>query len=220
MKLIASAAGVSVFDIENLMGSDGMNGELMQTTQRQKYNVFQKSAKAEIKALKVLVENNKKMFENEYGRITPVADMTIKQFPKLNIPDLMGGAFKGCAAHFKDFGDLGVVACIANFDANGSCTGLRGCDDGNSCSGQACGNLYTCAPNSCPNQSCPILSSCKPNSQILSGSFYEQYKSDPYIQNLMEQYNVTTSDALAKKLDNMFSQRRASMNRQQAIPKN
>lgn len=209
LKIIAAAVGLSTTELSRILSADVKELTQTQKLQRlQKYNIYKKSANEVIKGLKVIIENDKRIFENEYGRITP--KITLPRDPKGIIP---GGAINHCGVYWVEKGMeffKDMQSCQAVFSAGGDCGELGWCDP-NNCDGQSCGTLVWCEPNNCPGNSCPELETCAPNNQILDESFFEQYQADPYIQHLMVKFKVNTSKDLAAQVNNMLKQRARTM---------
>ena len=212
VKIIATATGLSVAKLDQLLGADENQLGRQKASQ---YNIYQKSANTTIKGLKTIIENDRRVFENEFGRITP---MVIKPREPYIPQDIFPNApWRGCSVLWFDAMDVlgrGGIGCMAVFTPGGAC-GLLGECQPNNCNGQACPQLCQCKPNNCPGNSCPNQGNCKPgcacvggNTNILNGPFFEQYRTDPYIQALMQRFGVTDSGALANEVNKMLSQRR------------
>jgi hypothetical protein len=80
----------------------------------------------------------------------------------------------------------------------------------NDCNDQNCGELTSCGDNECSGQKCPSLNDCGHNCTHSSGlvDLLNQFRIDPYIQDLMRFLNVTTTQQLAMQVQNMLNQRR------------
>jgi hypothetical protein len=184
MQVLAVATGLSAVEVERLLGAvSGEGAANLDAALQKSFDIYQKSAKAEIKALKVLIEDNRRVFENEFGRITPIKTQEIRD-----------SIMKVCGVHWAKPGEM-VDVCRAVYAKGSECGKLKTCGD-NSCSGLKCPVLESCETETCPGLNCPNLGSCGTLSMI-NGSFFEKFKSDPYVQHLFERFNVTTSDALA-----------------------
>lgn len=195
LKMIAAAAGMRVVDLHRLLAQGGEAA----LGRNPEYSIYQRSANAQIKALKVLIENNPRIFENEYGRITPLE----KGYFDGKDP---GSLITLCRIDFFDPGDI-VQTCGAVY-GKGSCPNLRECGN-NTCDRQSCPNLKTCGTDECPGQKCPTLGGCGTKvSQVLDKSLFVEFNSDPYVQYLFKKFNVTTAEALAGQVNNLLSQRR------------
>lgn len=195
LKTIAAVAGMQVADLHRLLaqGADAAPGG------NPEYSVYQRSANARVKALKVLVENNRRIFENEYGRITPLE----KGYFDSKNP---GSLITLCRIEFVDPGEI-VQTCGAVY-GKGSCPELRECGN-NTCDRQNCPNLKACGTNECPDQKCPTLGGCGTKvSQVLDKSVFVEFQADPYVQYLFQKFNVTTAEALADQVNHLLSQRR------------
>jgi len=224
IKLIAVAAGLSSAELRALLGSQ------IQRVQDEKTIIMQKSASKFVKNLKVLIENSRDVFENEFGRVRPVRQVNVKQIvPELNrflrVDQLQRDRFiDGIAdpAMFcgKNFGASGefLSGLIEGFICAGenSCTGQdvgggSGCAGTNECNGQSCDG-FVCAGNDCEGQTCGEFGYCEGNKQsIVSVAELDRFRTDPYIQMLFEKFNVTTSAQLAAQLKQMFTQQRQDL---------
>jgi len=168
--------------------------------------------------LKVLIHNNRSVFESEFGRITPeytVKDVkeipaTYRDFlkqagvkdiiPGMNVCpiDWMGpGTMPVCGTHI--FGAVSGKLSRADCNEDSGCSGSLGCPsfdcDVAWCSGHlTCGTGYTCGDVR--------------GGGALTGAFFDQYRDDPYVQALFKEFNVTTSNELAQEIRTMFMQRR------------
>lgn len=235
MRIVAAAAGLSMAELSEILATDFKQLKPKQRPrQSQKYSVYQKSANREIKALKVLIENNKAVFENEYGRTTPPRQQFIPDIGRTGnvcgshfMGGGVGGPLDGCGHLFMGVGGqcpvLGIGGgentcdgqCVGVGAGPSGCNGVHLTDCGtNKCPRQDCGNLIGCGTNDCSGQKCPKQKSCDKNKQImLSPTLFEHYKSDPYVRHLMERFNVTNSSALANQVQNMLRQRRGMMQR-------
>jgi hypothetical protein len=226
LKVLALAAGISVTELKFKLSS------------------AEAASQTHLKMLKLMLSNyNRQVFENEFGRITPLKVITqaktgqpatsgqiakpsqqVKpgQFGPGNLmgcPVNMSSNFNAACPNFKDCGSnggSGKCPLFSNCTTN-VCTdqdsGLGGGDGGgkcdtNDCNGQDCGNLGSCGDNECSSQECPFLESCGTNKRDLTG-LLNQFRTDPYIQDLMRYFNVTTSQQLASQIDNMIRQRRS-----------
>jgi hypothetical protein len=194
MKMIATAVGMQAADLRRLLAKGGDAAPLG----NQEYSIYQRSANAQIKALKVLIENNQKVFESEYGRITPLE----KDYFSSKDPTFL---MTLCRIECLDPGDI-VQSCRAVY-GKGSCPELRECGD-NTCDRQSCPNLKSCGTDECPGQKCPTLTGCGTKvSQVLDKSLFVEFKSDPYIQYLFKRFDVTTAEALANQVNDLLNQR-------------
>jgi hypothetical protein len=196
LKFIAAAAGLKLADVQRLLAEDSVG---LSSGGGQEYSVFQRSVNNQVKALKVLIENDPRVFENEYGRITPLE----KGYFDARNP---GTLVTLCRIEwFKPGGT--VESCKIVSQAGGSCGSLKNCAT-NACNRQKCGALESCSDiNSCSGQECPRFGSCGTNSQSIKSSFLESCKSDPYIQSLYKRFSITTAEALETKINTLLGQR-------------
>jgi hypothetical protein len=217
-KVVAMAAGLSATELKRLLSAQ---------TSAPNTVILQKSANNTIKALKSLLENTKAVFESQYGRTTPVVKMSINELlprignilPKDQIQrqryiDHLGTSPLVCpinftAAETAGSGALGATACL---DSN-TCTGESsdGCAHGNTCNGQTCTpGGFNCSGDRCTGQTCSGGQHlCVGNSDsIVSASELGLARTDPYIELLFKRYNVTGTQDLALKIDQVLSQRR------------
>jgi len=79
----------------------------------QKSIIFRRSANKSVKLLKVLVENSRSVFENEFGRMTPVRELPKNQILP-EIKHIFPRMPKLSEQFLKDMGDVGHIA-EANF---------------------------------------------------------------------------------------------------------
>ena len=194
MKILAVATGLSVSEVSRLLTSEGTEIDPdLDIELQQRFNIYQKSSDDEIKALKVLIENNRRIFENEYGRITPITTAEIQ-----------GSIKKVCGVNWIKPGEM-IDVCRAVFSKGGTCGKLKTCG-GNTCSDLKCPELETCDKLTCPGLNCPKLGSCSQLSMINS-SFFEKHKSDRYVQHLFERFEVTTSSELATQVKILLDMR-------------
>lgn len=149
-------------------------------------------------------------------------------------PDMVAGAM-GCATQFAGaggamagadcpsfsfcglFSDSGGSACsdlntcgdniCSGQDFGGGDTGGGGCMGVNDCNGQDCGQLDVCGDNECTDQNCPNLSGCGRNVRDIAG-LINNYRNDPFIQDLMRQLNMTNVNDLAVQVESMIRNRR------------
>jgi len=218
--IVAASAGMSAFDLEQLLAAELGPAQRAQVTQ----------AAGDLKALKVMLSGDVRVFQGEYGRITPVRSVRledvlnasqVKQHPH---PDQMGNF---CGVNYWQPGDGAIDVCISQYSAGGTCrqlvpgTGGNTCTEqniggpggqcndytfgttcpDNTCDGQNCPSLMGCDKNNCDDQDCPNFSKCQKNKQkLFDTAFFEMYESDLYVQELFDEYNVTTSAALAQQV--------------------
>ncbi len=227
MKAIAAAAGISVFELEKLLAAEDMQVEPKQTTSRQQeYSIYQKTAQAEIKALKVMVENNPDVFENEYGRQIPVQNTNIKNAVNIGLitnefarmADLAGRINLDFCSNNFDFSMIGNFSGVCGFNTCGGQSNGDFCDD-NDCNFQTCTDMTLCGKNGCGSQECPKNACGINNTSLVDQAILQQNMSDPYVQHLMKQFHVVSADALAIQLTNLLNQRGENMNRKQIVPK-
>jgi hypothetical protein len=104
----------------------------------------------------------------------------------------------------------------------GGGTGPDSCTGVNDCNGQSCSTLTSCGDNECGGQTCPSFTNCGSNKQSIAGGgdcgsatglteTLNQFRTDPYVQGLFKQFNVTTVEQLATQLNSMLKQRRVVM---------
>jgi len=232
LKIIAVATGLSVSELKSLLSSP------QKELKTQKTIIFRKSANKSVKLLKVLVENSRAVFENEFGRMTPVREIPQTQllpeikhiFPRMpklseqfledmgDIGHLTDRNF-GNPDYFKDGIIQGFICAGVNTCSGQDVDGGSGCAGTNECNGQSC-DSYVCAGNDCDGQNCGTFDYCEGNKTsivcdgeqcdqfIISVGELQQNIRDPYIQLLLDRYNVTRASDLATQLNKMFAQRR------------
>lgn len=146
-------------------------------------------------------------------------------------PGFSAGAM-GCQVNFAGGMGAGAADCpgfevCGCFSDNGGsgCSSLEQCDNNvcssqdfggegagachgvNDCNSQDCGNLQVCGDNECTDQTCPSLSGCGSNKRDIAG-LINQYRNDPFIQDLMKQVNMTNVNQLAVQVESMIRNRR------------
>ncbi len=198
MKAMAMATGFSVNEVSRLLAAE--NKEIasnLEPAMQARYNIYQRSTDEEIKALKVLIEDNQRVFESQYGRITPIV---LKEDP------LKPGEFlRFCRVEFGRAGG-NVDTCDTFYGKGASCPSYTGCVR-NGCNSQNCPRFAGCNENRCPGQVCPIFSDCvKINVMVLDRSFFDRYRSDPYVEHLFERFEVNTADELAIRVNNLLNE--------------
>lgn len=197
IKVMAVVTGLSVSEVERLLasGSRGIAGNLDPGLQ-QRYNIHQKSSDDEIKALKVLIEDNRRIFESQYGRITPIE--------KKENPKKPGDFLRFCRVEFGGSGSV-VDSCDSFYGKGPTCPVFTGCTK-NNCNGQNCPRFASCGDNICPGQTCPKHAGCSGiNKMILGKSFFEKFESDPYVQHLFERFEATTANQLATQVNDIIN---------------
>ena len=209
-KIIAMAAGLSSMQVGRLFGQ-------VKKPTLQKLTSIKTSNKA-VKFLKVLIHNDRSLFESEYGRITPVYTVkNVKDIPQtyqdflqqagvkdiipgMNVCpiDWMGpGNMSVCGTHI--FGEISGQISSATCGEDSGCSGGLGCTEHDCqtawCTGHlTCGDGYTCGDIRIGGS--------------FTGAFFDQHRTDPYVQALFKEFNVTSSKELAQEIRTMFSQRR------------
>jgi len=208
LKTVALAAGISLLDLKHLVTAEA--GKLS------------KDSLNRLKMLKVMLSGfDAKVFQNEFGRITP-----LKPAAQMGIPNVREGM--GCSVYMQ--GVLGASEHCGEFTTCGKngepdCSTLQtchgnGCSDqdyggggsggecrGNDCDGQDCSGLDCCAGNSCTGQKCPELGACVEYTKNMTG-LLNQFKNDPYVQGLMEYFHTTDTRQLNSQVVNMLRQKR------------
>jgi hypothetical protein len=208
LKLLALATGLSVPEVRALLAA-GAGAQAVATPTPwfraagqpprldRKTIVAQKSAANDVKTLKVLLENNRQVFENQFGRSTAIIQRPLNPGKIVN----MCGVNFGMAGVMDEIG--GGALGLWCQDIN-TCTGQDldggGCDGMNTCSGQSCSQAQ-CDDNKCKDQTCD-LARCGTNVQtIVSAEMLTQFRTDPYIQLLFQEFNVISPDQLAQSVN-------------------
>jgi len=214
-KAIAGSTGVFIFGI-NARSQKPLKKKSTQKPLKQKPKlnrnrvIMKKTLNEDIKAIKVLLENNRRVFANEYGRITPVVTKPVTEtFPEGNIPgDLnLGGDLSSCMVNFSTDFTQGIDWCTGTNVCNGQgfsgdSEDENGCFGTNVCNNQTCDNLSSCDKNACRNQDCGEFNDCPKNIQtIVSADLLDRYKTDPYVELLFQEFNVITSKDLVSMLE-------------------
>jgi hypothetical protein len=221
--IAAAATGLSVAEVESLF-ADVTKPQVKKKPAKKKATpevspktvsktqeaaLAKKTADKNLKALKVLLENSKQVFENEYGRVTPVVQKPAKNFfDKGKLPnDMVGGYFDVCPANIGLGGgvtgkvDLGICQGV-NICNGQKLTGPDDpCEGTNTCNGQNCTGMVECDDNSCQGQKCSTHVTCGKNTQTLvTVDLLNQFKTDPYVQALFTEFEVNNAAALLTKI--------------------
>ena len=130
--------------------------------------VNQKANDAALAKIKVALENQLTVFENEYGRLTPIRQVRAEQvFAPDKVPgDLANDMMGVCVTNFGSAaGNIGVVN-LGSCDNINNChgQGLDGpCDGANTCTGgQDCSDMTRCDENTCTGgQTCDGFQACQ-----------------------------------------------------------
>lgn len=228
-KIVAMAAGLSttqvrrLFALEKATPTKELKPVQKATPIKQAPDVQRlqsvKTSNKNVKILKVMLHNKRSVFESEFGRITPayeVGDVQdippnygrfITQLP----PDFIQDGSFICPVHAgpgSDFAQCNAgLVCGENFyGGNGMVSGSSDC---NHCKKDGCsGHLLCFPPYSCDEVSCGT----KLTSELqITASFLNQYKNDPYVQALFEEFNAPTSQALAQELQTMLQHSRQGL---------
>jgi hypothetical protein len=204
-KVIAMAAGLSTMQVGRLFGQ-------VKKPNLQKLASIKTSNRA-VKLLKVLIHKNRSLFESEYGRITPqytvkdvkaIPDTYLNFIKEVGVKDIRPGMvvcpndWMGpdmtsiCGTHVFGAG-YGKVSEYCDEDS--------GCTESLSCNEHDCGIAYCTGHLTCgTGYSCDDVEI----SGAFTGSFFDQYQNDPYVQALFREFNVTSSKALAQEVRTMF----------------
>lgn len=197
MRITAVAAGLSVNDVSRLLaGSEEVTAN-MDPAVRQRYNIYQKSSDEVIKSLKVLIEDNQKVFESEYGRITPIE--------RIEDPKKPGEYLRVCRVEWGRSGGI-IDSCQSHYEKGGTCGKLKKCGN-NSCNGQKCPEHWDCGTHSCSGHECPKFLGCSSVTSSFKDSFFDKYKLDPYVQHLFERFQIKTSSELANQVNDLLEMR-------------
>jgi hypothetical protein len=218
LKLLALATGLSVPEVRALLAA-GAGAQAVQTPTpwfggkptakatpwfagqtggaNRNTIVAQKSAANDVKILKVLLENNRQVFENQFGRSTAIIQRPINPG---KIANVCGVNFGGADVINEIGGGALGLFCQDVNTCTGQDLGGDGCNGMNSCSGQTC-DQNNCNDNLCQGQKCQ-LDNCGNNSQkIVSAEMLTQFRTDAYIQLLFQEFNVTSPDQLAQSIN-------------------
>jgi hypothetical protein len=204
-QMIAAAAGVSLIDLPDLLGSGGQ------------------SKIDDWAMLKLLLAPSRSAFESQIGRCTPLSQKQVE-----------GKMVTACAIHYADQAAMGkqVQSCDVHLNG-GTCQQLDlsrrffcitndcsqvnvdegNCQIKNRCT-QTCGTMNCHGANAC-NQDCSIKFSCKSNGPINKAMqvMFKEHLEDELVKDLMKKYGVTGVDALASALEQMLLARRATLRR-------
>ena len=197
MRITAIAAGLSVNEVRSLLASGDDVVANFDASVQQRYSIYQKSSDNEIKNLKVLIEDNKKVFESEYGRITPIQKVEDPKKPREYL--LI------CRVEWGGSGSI-IDTCQSHYGKGGTCGKLKKCGN-NSCSGQKCPLHWDCGTHSCSGHECPKFLGCGSVTSSFKETFFDKYKSDPYVQHLFERFEVTSSYELANQVNDLIKMR-------------
>lgn len=184
-----------IMSVSSLSGSNA--GQVFAQTQRatptvQKSDIERianiKAQHLNAKIIKGLLLPKRDIFMNEFGRIPG------------EIGRLASGA-TGCEFFFSTASSCGSQ----------DCGNMSVCND-NFCDTQRCGELSNCPSNSCGKQTSRTSLNCTVNNQnIFSGQFLDRIKADPFIQALMKELNVKTTQDLSHEFQRMLIQRRQTI---------
>ena len=195
VKIIGVATGLSVSQVKGLLYGQTVLTKSAPAQLDKKTILLKKTSNAQLKALKVLLENSRQVFENEYGRVTPIISRAVDN-RRTNV----------CVTHFG-IPDVNRTVGLGICRDTNTCTGqdLVGpedpCEKTNDCNGQSCPSMYDCSSNKCENQECPRLVSCGDNQEsIFSTGLLDSLRSDIYVQMLFREFNVNTTAALAQSI--------------------
>jgi len=226
LTVIALATGLSISEVRSLLAADKailnktvtVKPSIKVTRPLSRTLVIpKKSTNDKVKALKVLLENSVEVFENEYGRSTPVQTGRVDELlvGKTLPPGMAGDIVNVCGTHFdpSGFGSgaVGLVGCSgANTCTGQDLTGSGGdgepCWGTNDCNGQSCPKMGICTDNTCEDQDCPKLGICEKNNQSLTtADFLSDVTNDAYIGLLLQEFNVTTVEALQNLLNDTLN---------------
>lgn len=136
------------------------------------------------------------------GLLFPRRDIFINEFGRVpgEIGRLASGA-TGCEFFIS----------TASHCRNQDCGSMAICND-NSCDNQRCGQFSNCSSNSCGKQTSQTSLNCTVNNQnIFSGQFLDRIKADPFIQALMKELNVKSTQELSHEFQGMLIQRRQTI---------
>jgi|WetSurMetagenome_2_1015567.scaffolds.fasta_scaffold205750_1 hypothetical protein len=209
LKIVGLATGLSVVEIQSLLAQRTSSGKTPAAPLDKKAAGALKKVNKDLKTLKVLLENNIQVFENEFGRATPTVSrplgkvMSQKKLP----PGLQDQIVQVCGRNFSMAGaankKAGLGLCIGvNTCAGQDLTGPDGpCTGTNTCSGQSCPHNYICDDNTCQSQKCPKFVDCgKNNESIVNAALLQEFKDDPYVQQLFREFKVNTAPELARQI--------------------
>ena len=197
MKILAITTGLSVNQVHQLIAGNKEMSMNIGSSGLQRYSIYQKSSDKAIKNLKVLIEDSKRIFESEFGRITPVE--------RVKDPEKPGDYLIMCRVEWGSSGNI-IDSCGSHYEKGGTCGKLKDCEN-NSCNGQKCPELLGCDILSCSGLGCPTLVGCGSVTLSFRDSFFEKYKSDSYVKHLFERFEVTTSSELATQVKNLLEMR-------------
>jgi len=217
-KIIALAAGLSTAQVRRVLG-------LQTSAATPKQAAALKAAKLQnvknvraqninVKILKVMLHNNRAVFESEFGRVTPAYKITnmkaipqnYQRFLEGIQPGLIGNGSFICPIHAGGPGGGDLAQCGAGLVCGEHFfEGLGGVISGecNHCKKDGCsGHLLCVPPYSCEQVSCGTKLTY--NVPVTEG-FINQYINDTYIQALFRELHAPTSQALAQELQNMLN---------------
>jgi hypothetical protein len=219
-KIIALATGLSTSKVSLLMAdvkpkASGQVKPVKQPNLQKLAGI--RTTNQDVKVLKVLIHNQRSVFESEFGRVTPKYRITnVKQIPA-KYQDLIRGrnirpGMMVCPIEWSNIAacDAGLICGTNAVDVSGLIMG--GCDICDQCSGT---QKLVCPGNgpSCP---APRFGCEKPkNLGSFSPDFavhiFDQFRTDTYIQALFREFNATTSQALAQEVQKIINQRRQTI---------
>ena len=163
--------------------------------------VAQKSASNAVKVLKVLLENNRQVFENQFGRSTAIIQRPMGPGRMANVCGVNFGVADAIAG--IGGGALGLICMDVNTCSAQDLGGGEGgecCPGTNSCNLQTCSGQTSCGSDSCEEQTCNGEGCTSHSTKIVSAEMLTQFKTDPYIQLLFQEFRVTSADQLAQSI--------------------
>ena len=201
LRCVALATGMTLPQVRRIFGAE------LKTVSKK--TIAASSTASSLKLLKVKLSGyDKNVFINEFGRLNKLVEIQ----PGMGDQPHQLGCTINFGGGIGDFAnDALKCPCMTSCTGNG-CDGQRvggpssECTD-NTCDGQFCVELDSCTNNDCEDQNCTSLKDCTGNKQSLV-DILNQYSTDPYVQNLMNHFNVSTVQDLSTQINTMIDSKR------------
>jgi hypothetical protein len=220
-KIIAMAAGISTLQVSRLFGLEKAKTPIKNVTSAKKPIRIEnldriKTKNEKVKIFKVMLQNKRSVFEAEFGRETPA--YVIKN-PN-NVPKRYSDFLEGfdvkpgmmiCGVEWIGAGEIAHcnagLLCGTNFiSGNGSVAGNCADNGCNLCSHGCGGEAHLmCSEHVCPSVNCGPTNYYNGIHEFANPGFFDRYRQDPYIHALFQEFQVRTSQELARDIKSMLN---------------